>query len=220
MFGIYKENQRLYLANWDYNACRIINELTVIVENNGGTVKPGKTALVSNRTLSGAIYDTKEQIEKIENNSKLDVERKNKVLKSFNEKLEKYLSINNDPIAVTGTDIIFVYENKYYYYSISDNPFFEFHYLKTPIKDNKYSQDAACENDKKDWLYDCLLGFNASDADIKEAANTIFNMLVTASDSVIIRNSVKKRVPNYYNNGYHYETIYNKERIANIDWID
>ena len=36
MFGIYKENQRLYLANWDYNACRIINELTIIVENNDG----------------------------------------------------------------------------------------------------------------------------------------------------------------------------------------
>ena len=162
----------------------------------------------------------KDKIEKIESNSKLDVERKNKVLNSFNEKLEEYLSINNDPITVTGTDITFVYENKYYYYSINDNPFFEFHYLKTPIKDNKYSQDAACENDKKEWLYDCLLGFDASDADIKEAANMIFNMLVTASDSVIIRHSTRKRVPNYYNNGYHYENIYNKERIANIDWIN
>lgn len=220
MITIIRENERLYLANWDYNASRIITELKNIVENHGGDVKPHKTALVSNRTLSGAIRETSERIEAIEKNNKLDAEKKNALLLSQKKKLEEYNAINNEPIQVIGTYIIFVLDSVYYYYSIDDNPFFDFHYIKTPVKDGQYSQDAAAENDKKEWLYDCFFGFGVSNADIKEAANLIFNMLVTAKNSVVIRDSKRKRVPNTYNGGYHYETIYSKERFAKIDWIN
>lgn len=77
----------------------------------------------------------------------------------------------------------------------------------------------ACSDDlSKEWLHDCFFSFNCSKADIKEAANLIFNQLVTAPKSVIRIDYVKRRVPNYYNNGYHYEKIYNKERFEKINF--
>ena len=59
---------------------------------------------------------------------------------------------------------------------------------------------------------------NCSKSDIVEAANLIYNMLITSNNSPIIRNSRRQRVPNTYNNGYHYETIYNKEKFVDIDF--
>ena len=213
---IIRDKERLYLDNWSYNGSRIITALKTIIENNGGIVKPGKTALVSNRTLDGAIRESKERIAAIEKNTRLDDEKKNALLLAESRKLEKYETIDNEPIEVIGTYISFVLDNQYYYYSIDDNPFFDFHYIKTPVNDGQYSLDAACENDAKTWLYDVFLTFNASDADIKEAANLIFNMLVSAKPCQIIRDATKRRVPNTYNSGYHYETIYAKERFAKI----
>lgn len=45
-----KENQRLYLRAWEYNAARIITELAKVVQNHGGRVKPTNTALISDRS--------------------------------------------------------------------------------------------------------------------------------------------------------------------------
>jgi hypothetical protein len=72
--------------------------------------------------------------------------------------------------------------------------------------------------DKKEWLFDCFFSWNCSDADIKEAANLIFNMLCTAPFSEIMRDQRRERVPNMYDGGYHYETICAPERVAEIDF--
>jgi hypothetical protein len=123
-------------------------------------------------------------------------------------------TVKNDPIIVTHTTYIsFVLEDIYYYYQVSDNPFFEFYYQKTPVKYGKISHDAVMMEDTKEWLYDCFFSFDVSDSDIKEAANHIFNMLVAAKNSVIHRDSKKQRVPNRYDGGYHYETIFEPERF-------
>ena len=45
-----RDNQRLYLRAWEYNAARIITELAKIVQNHGGRVKPTNTALISDRS--------------------------------------------------------------------------------------------------------------------------------------------------------------------------
>lgn len=55
-------NNRLNLKNWEYNTCRILSQLAVIVENNGGSVKPQNTTIISNRTLSTAIWDIKDRL--------------------------------------------------------------------------------------------------------------------------------------------------------------
>lgn len=125
----------------------------------------------------------------------------------------------SEPITVTHTSYIsFVLNETYYYYQVNDNPFFEFYYSKTPIKNGKRSRDAGLEVDKKEWLYDCFFKSNCGQADIVEAANLIFNMLCNAPMSKIIQDSYKQRVPNTYNDGYHMETIYKPERMEKVDF--
>lgn len=125
----------------------------------------------------------------------------------------------SEPIAVTHTSYIsFILDETYYYYQVNDNPFFEFYYNKTPIKNGKRSRDAGLEGDKKEWVFDCFFGNNCGDSDIIEAANLIFKMLCNAPMSKIIRSRHKQRVPNTYDEGWHFETVYAPERLENIDF--
>jgi hypothetical protein len=125
----------------------------------------------------------------------------------------------SEPITVTHTTYIsFILDETYYYYQVNSNPFFEFHYQKTPIKDGKRSKDAVLEADNKEWLFDCFLNSNCGQPDIVEAANLIFNMLCNAPLSEIIRDSYKQRVPNTYNSGYHIERVYRPERLEKVNF--
>lgn len=215
---VMKDGEKLYLSNWQYNACRILSELAVIVDNHGGKVKPNRKPVIQNRTLLGAVRECKEKIEYAEN---LELtEKRAFYLKNQREQLEKMESIKNDPIMVSHTTWIhFVLDGFMYTYDVDDNPFFDFHYSKTPIVKNRYSLDAYRMEDKKEWLFDCFFSFNVSEADIKEAANLIFNMLVNAKQSEIWRDGKKQRVPNIYDGGYHYEMIYRPERFETLgEW--
>ena len=122
-----------------------------------------------------------------------------------------------EPISVTHTSYIsFVLDKTYYYHQVNDNPFFEFYYYKTPIKNGKRSRDVGLEADKKEWVFDCFFGSNCGQEDIIESANLIFNMLCNAPMSKIIRN--KQRVANTYNEGWHFETVYTPERLEKVDF--
>lgn len=124
-----------------------------------------------------------------------------------------------EPITVTHTSYIsFILDDTYYYYQVDDNPFFEFYYSKTPVRNGKYSRDAGLEADKKEWWFNCFFGSNCGQQNITEAANLIFNMLCSAPMSKIIRDSHKQRVPNTYNDGYHMETVYAPERMEKVDF--
>lgn len=125
----------------------------------------------------------------------------------------------SDPITVTHTSYIsFILDETFYYYQVDDNPFFEFYYKKTQIRNGKYSRDAALEADKKEWLFDCFFGSNCAQGDIVEAANLIFNMLCNAPQAEIMRDCVRQRVPNTYNDGWHVEKVYAPERTEKIDF--
>lgn len=212
---ITRENERLYLTSWSYNAALVLSELAKIVINNGGNVKPTKTAIISNRSVDAVIRENESRIERLENSKKAN----NAIIANIISENEALKGINNEPIKVTHlTYINFTIDGVYYGYSVDDNPFFPFHIYKTPIKDGKRSADAAGVEDKKEWLFDCFLKMNCSKSDIVEAANLIYNMLITSDNSPIIRNSRRQRVPNTYNNGYHYETIYSKERFVDVDF--
>lgn len=217
---VMKQNERLYPATWEYNVSRITTELAKIVENHGGRVKYGNTAIISNRSISSSIMEKEQRLNQLKAlNAEEEKETRTAVIKRFEKEIEELKQIKNEPITATHTGYIqFVFENNYYYYSTDRNFLFPFHYIKTPIKNNRYSKDACCMEDKKEWLYDCFLSWDCSDADIKEGANLIFNMLCNAPFSEIIRDGRKQRVPNTYNNGYHYETVYAPERIAEIDF--
>lgn len=215
-----KENQRLYPATWEYNAARITTELARIVENHGGRVKYGNAAIISNRSISGALMEKEQRATQLKAlNAENEKEIRTAAIKALEKEIEELKQIDNTPRRVTHTSYIsFVLDNNYYYFSVDSNPFFPFHYIKTPVNNNKYSQDACCEEDKKEWFFDCFFSWKCSDADIKEGANLIFNMLCNAPFSEIMRDNRRQRVHNLYNNGYHYETIYAPERFAEIDF--
>lgn len=217
-----KENERLYPATWGYNAALITSALAEIVESNGGRVKYGNAAIISNRTITYAVIEREERLNRLKklNDESSDESKKEiraAVIKALKKEIEELKQINNDPRRVTHTGYItFIFENNYYYFQVDSNPFLDFRYIKTPVNNGKYSQDACSMEDKKDWFYDDLLKWDRSDAEIKDVAQMIFNMLINAPFSVIRRDGRRARVRNLYNDGYHYETIYAPERIGKI----
>lgn len=219
-----KQDERLYPTTWQYNAALITSALAEIVESSGGRVKYGNAAIISNRTITFAVIEKEERINRLkklndESNDESKKEIRAAVINTLRKEIKELKQINNDPRRVTHTGYIsFIYENNYYYFSIDSNPFLDFHYIKTPVINEKYSQDACSETDKKEWYSDDLLKWSRSGAEIEEAARMIFNMLCNAPFSVIRRDCRRQRVRNLYNNGYHYETICAPERFAKIDF--
>ena len=219
---IARDNERLYLTSWQYNSALIFDKLATIIENNGGNVKPEyHKAIISNRSLDEAMTEYKDKVALLENVVKAGKanEKTLDALAEYKAKLEEYASINNDPVTVKRLSYIsFTLDGMYYYFQTDDNPFFEFYYQKTPVRNGKRSKDAYLMEFTKDWLYDCFFHAGCANADIVEAANLIFNALVNAPISGIHRDGKKTRVPNTYNNGYHYETVYAPERFETVDF--
>lgn len=217
---ITRENERLYLATWEYNASRILTELAKIVINSGGKVKPLKKAIITYRHIDS---EKRKYKEKIEHLTELEKTNHNNTraaaIINYREALEALEKVNNDPITVTHTSYInFVYDGFYYYYQVDDNPFFEFFYIKTLVKNGRYSRDTYLTEDKKEWLFDCFFTYNCSSSDVVEAANHIFNMLIQAKPSEIHKETKREKVANIYDGGYHYETIRTPERFTTIDF--
>ena len=218
---------KLYLSNWDYNAALIIEELAEIVKNNGGTVKPGTETIIENRALNENLRkaaDRMTQLESIEAEAPGTNEHRTDAIKRLRADIEKWERIDNTPRTVhhctwSSAYISFKLGGMYYYYQTDSNPFFDFYYQKTPIDINGTVSRCAClESDKKEWLYDCFFRAEATDADRREAANLIYNMLVKAAPSVIRRDSHRVRVRNQYDGRYHYETVYEKERREAVNF--
>lgn len=217
---VMEENERLYPATWSYNAARVLTKLAEIIVNNGGRVKPLKNAIISNRTVDSAKKEYKEKIERFTELEKASHnEARAAVIASYAEKLEALEKVSNDPITVTHTSYItFVYDGFYYYYQVNDNPFFEFYYQKTPVKNGWRSRDIYMAEDKKEWLFDCFFHYDCNNTNVVKAANFIFDMLVQAKPSEIYRNKQRKRVANTLNDSWHWETVYSSERLEKIDF--
>lgn len=222
-----RKTERLYLNSWGYNAARILSELAIIVENNGGQIcyaNYDSNYEITNRSINEAIIENEKRIQSVKNHMNTCIENgltvdENKIntvianlTKENNEILEKYGDEANNPIFCTHmTYIKFIYNNDYYYYQVDNNPFFEFYYSKYPIINGEYDGNRYLNEDKKEWLFDCFFKRGCTESDIKEAANLIFNMLIKANYSGLV--TERKRVPNYYDNRYHYENVHEKKMV-------
>lgn len=222
---VIRDNERLYPAAWEYNACRITTELARIITDNGGKVKPQKSAIIRNRTADKAVSEYAELIETLSAHLEQtdEAERRARLesaIREYREKLEAAQARENGPFTTTHNGYItFTLGGMFYSWWTDSNPFFEIHYQKTPIRDGKRSLDACGEEfSKSDWMTDDIITRSASSADIREAANIIFNRLLLAPQSEIIRDKSRERVPNRYDGGYHYETIISPERLEKIDF--
>lgn len=219
------ENQTLYPGCFEYNCCLIMNELTRIAENAGAIIKPGTHGYIVNRSILEKIEDKKADVKRMEEtkkeykgNAKI-VKACNAAIKAYKAEIDELKAINNDPVSVEHTYIQFVLDGNYYYFGFPDNPFYENYFTKTPVIDGKITKDTYGVKDQKEWLFDSLWRINCHKDDIIEAANLIFNMLVNAGYSEKYRDGKKQRVPNRYNDGWHYETIYRPERFESLEWL-
>ncbi len=221
------ENQTLYPGTFEYNLCLVMNELTKIVENNGGIIKPNKGGYIVNRSILEKITENENRIKglkEIAAEKETTAKAKKAIraaIKEYTAEIEKLKAIKNDPVRVDRTYIQFVLGDIYYYFGFPDNPFYDNYFTKTPvINGEKYSRNCYGTKDNKEWLFDSFWRVNCSQDDIKEAANLIFNMLINSKLSEKYRDGKKTRIPNFYDNGYHYETIYEPERFEKIEWLN
>ena len=211
------ENQLLYPASSEYNAARILTELAQVVTNAGGRVKPLRKARLINRTILEIRRKYEADIARLE--SLRGNSARANALQSYRTKLAAMENVSTEPITVTHTSWIrFILDDYVYYYDISDNPFFDFHYSKTFVRNGEYSLDVYSDIDKKEWLCDCFLRYDCSDSDVREAAHLIFNMLVKTPPSHSYETKKSIQVPNTYNDGYHEEYAPIKGRTAKVDW--
>lgn len=215
-----KDNQRLYATSWQYNSARILTRLAQLITAQGGKVKPLHPAILSDRNLEDEIRETESKMNHLPEpnpDSWLDV--RFIVEHHYLNKLEELQSIPNAPITVTHTSYIsFVMNGFYYSFSLDDNPFFPFYYMKTPIENGTYSGDACVENASKSWAVNALLGFGCSDSEIETAAQAILALLLAAPLSTLRHDTQRTRIPNIYDSGSHYENIPVKERRLKIDF--
>ena len=200
------KTETLYFTNWNYNAARILQRLEKLIDDNDGVIAStyehsfNTLYTLHNRTLSGAIREQAERVQRLE--------ELNRDASKAREELEALQAIKCPPIETRFKSWIeFVLDNVYYHLSFSDNPFFPFHLQKIKVNNLSYTGDFYMEEIKKDWLFDCLLSFRCTDDEIKEITNLLFNQLQAAPLSGEYIETTKKRVPNLYDGGYHYETI-------------
>lgn len=208
---VLKENERLYATSWQYNSARILTRLAQLITAQGGKVKPLYPAVISDRNLEKACTATQRRIESA---STFHPKVREPLISNLQKELALFQSIPNAPITVTHTSYInFAMNGVYYSYSL-DN------YLKTPIdpKSETYSGDACMEESSKSWLTDSLIGFGCPDSEIESAAGAILSLLLAAPLSTIRHDTKRTRIPNAYDDGYHFENIPVKERRLKIDF--
>ena len=199
--------QRRYLNSWNYNAAHILTELETIVKNNGGALcrtwehrnppawlTERKQYLITNRTLSEAIHKEREFLTRLERLGRADTAHETR------EKIAQYEALNNAPVLSYYGDylyISFVLDDNYYYFSMDSNPFFDFHFARVKIEDgNKINRNYYLHDDPKAWWNDCFWRVNCSASDIREAANLIYNMLLTADHNRTYREKNRKPYTN------------------------
>ena len=216
---VYKDNETLYPATFQFNCARVLTTLAAIVKNNGGRVKPLHTAILYNRTPREAARETETRLKAIQAvQDHTPTEKRQQYINDLTEKLNHYRSYHNKPFTATHTSYItFVLDGIYYYMQYDSNFLFPHSYNKTPIVNGKYSRDSVTD-ELKEIVFDPMLSMDCSDNDINEIAQILFDKLVALPCCPVQRDSTRHRVRNTYNNGYHYETVYSPERFDNIDF--
>jgi hypothetical protein len=193
-----KENtthaQKRYLNSWNYNAAHILTELETIVKNNGGKLcrtwehenppawlTERKQYLIENRSLSEAIHEEQELLLKFERFDRTDAARETR------ERIARYESLKREPELSYYGDYLyiqFVLDNHFYSFSMDNNPFFEFHFAKVKLENgNKINRNYYLQEDRKHWWNDCFWRADCSRDDIREAADLIYNMLLTSNNN-------------------------------------
>lgn len=188
----------------DYNRTRVLNEVAKMIQQDGGEILHGDRVKIMFKPYT------------MEEN-----EQKRKTVESL-QPVEKWAY----KYCGYGDTLSFIYNGYYYNISYDDNPFFPITYTKIKIDENgnyigkrySYSNEDLNEKQyKKDGNFAFSIGYDGlfkicGANDICKMAQYHYEQMKTA----IINGresetyNEKRRVKNYYDNGYHYERIYDK----------
>lgn len=106
--------------------------------------------------------------------------------------------------------IHFVLDGYLYYIQLNDNPFFLGKFSKIQINQKgEASKDVYL--DELDAVY---FDYNMTKEEIKESALKLYEYLAKAKPSKKYVERTKKRVPNIYNDGWHWEHVAKPERMS------
>ncbi len=201
--------EKRFLSSWKYNAARILEEIENIVKNHGGELvatwqystppewlTKRKRFLIENRFLTEELTKEKEKLSRLEKLGRTEAARETQ------KKIERLFDIDNTPRLSYYADYLYIQfslDGYFYYYSIDDNPFFDFHFARVKIEEGeKINQNYFLKNDSKKWLDDCFFYIDCSEADTKEAANLIFNMLLTEETNKTYTNRKRNKHATLY----------------------
>jgi len=223
-----RDNETLYPVTIEYNLALILAELKKIITDNGGKVQPQHPGQIVNRSFYIAAEKERTDAEHCVSYSKYckDPEKVER-LKARAAEHEKTAAELEAKAEASRRDaehlsyIHFTYNG--FYYTVSAKEYSDrLEYSKTPINSrNEYSKDVYRDDLSNAWYTDEFYALEPKaeiNEDRREAANLIFNELVNASPSEKWRDGRRVRVPNTYDNKYHYEMIYNPERIGKVDF--
>jgi len=175
------KDETLYLNGWNFNVARLLQRIEKLVFDNGGKIVSTWEKELINYHL---------------------------IPTTTNFKFET--TVYEDRVIDTNYEsyITFVLDGFIYSIDFDNNPFFEHHFSKIPVSDDlKVKYRYYGNNLNRDFMFDSLFSINCSMDDIKEAANMIFNQLLSFKNYKIC--TTRRR--HYYNangkNHYYYENI-------------
>lgn len=228
----------LYVENAKYKEVLLMKEMLKEVCKRGGfeVCEKGHEFMIKqtyklyNGNILFQISELQGKISKIEqaicNNAKDtgNYKTRKKYLNETREKLKKLTQAkieSNAPICSRNFDSLsFVLSNKFYHVWFDENPFFDHHFIKEPIYENGLTLNNyyAQAMEINDILGDFLLDYDFSNT--QNIASKIIDYLVSCKDCEQYFDYQKVRVPNLYDDGFHYETVkknYNKKIYVRYD---
>lgn len=199
--------KKLYLKNWEFNSYRILNEIRKEIEKKGGVL------------VTSWPYSLKREKIKIYDRTFLEAERETSANLAANPKLldfnKKYFShyyaaveknYKSVKIVENTSCLHFYFDGYIYYIQFDSNPFFP-HYIQKE-KAEKVNDEYITKYSYylEDLEFDDLPSYQyVTDWEIKKHSKKILEILLNHKESGKVKE--KKRIQNYYNNGFHYEYI-------------
>lgn len=200
--------EQLYFTMSGYNRARILEEVKHMIADDGGKL------LYSKYSKKTRIYC-----------------RTNETDADKRARVESLPPVDVCGVSWCGASLHYVKDGYYYSLNYESNPLFPITFNKIKIDETggyigrRYSYSAETLNNaafkagKPSVLsiaYDCIWGI-MTDEEVKRAAAFHYDQIKAAveggRESEAYSEKERVRIPNYYNNGYHYEYRYNTEKL-------
>jgi hypothetical protein len=205
------EATTLWYGGHEYNEVRVIERLADLVAEKGGRVEiHAENLLIKPRGFREVIRKEQKRLAGLIKRG-LDVEKSMLKINELEERERNAPAIESRFCSKYGLSsgwIHFTLNGYYYSFSFADNPFFEDVYMKIRLENGSYIGEYYANTiEDKTYYLDELWSACASESTINDVAKRILDVMETGDSSKRIIEKERKRVPNTYNNGYHYETI-------------